>query len=58
MTRDVEIMEPGSLLKDVVITMLEKRIGSVVIARARRVVGIFTTIDALAALSLLLADVD
>lgn len=58
MTREVETLAPDTPLKDVVIAMLEKRISSVVIARARHVVGIFTTVDALGALSLLLADVD
>ena len=55
MTTEVEVMPPSTPIKDVVMTMLERRIGSIVVARDRHIVGIFTTVDALAALALLLS---
>ena len=54
MTEDVEVVEPTALLREVAAGMAEKKIGSVVVMKGAWVVGIFTTVDALRALAVLL----
>jgi len=51
---DVFLVKPESKLDDVVRTMAEKKIGSVLVVDNHRLVGIFTVIDALRALDELL----
>jgi acetoin utilization protein AcuB len=46
---------PEASLSEVVATMLERRIGSAIVTEGQRVVGVFTTVDALRALGDLLA---
>jgi len=53
-TNDVFLVKPESKLDDVVKTMADKKIGSVLVVDNHRLVGIFTTIDALKALHELL----
>ena len=43
-------VEPGARLSDVAARMLDRKVGSAVVVHEGRVVGIFTTHDALAAL--------
>jgi acetoin utilization protein AcuB len=51
---EVFLVKPESKLDEVVKTMAEKRIGSVLVVDNHRLVGIFTTTDALSALNDLL----
>ncbi len=53
-TNDVFLVKPESKLDDVVKTMADKKIGSVLVVDNHRLVGIFTTTDALMALNELL----
>jgi acetoin utilization protein AcuB len=48
------VVTPGASLSEVVATMLERRIGSAIVMERERVVGVFTTHDALRALGDLL----
>ncbi len=54
MTRDVVSMPPDASLDEVATTMAERKLGSVVVAQNHKVVGIFTTVDAMSALADLL----
>ncbi len=54
MTMEVEVVDPGTPLRDVIATMAEKKIGSTVVAQGKKIVGIFTVTDALRTLALLL----
>jgi acetoin utilization protein AcuB len=53
-TTELFLVKPESKLDDVVKTMAEKKIGSVLVVDNHRLVGIFTTVDALKALHELL----
>lgn len=53
-TSELFLVKPESKLDDVVKTMADKKIGSVLVVDNHRLVGIFTTIDALKALNELL----
>lgn len=50
MTQDVYAVPPKTPLKEVVREMAQRRLGSAVVVEGSRVVGIFTTVDALDAL--------
>jgi len=50
MSRDVFTAEPDAPIGEVIETMIDKKIGSAVIVEGDRVIGVFTTVDALAAL--------
>lgn len=50
-TSDVFLVKPDAKLDDVVKTMADKKIGSVLVVDHHRLVGIFTTSDALKALN-------
>jgi acetoin utilization protein AcuB len=54
MVQSVFTAEPDTPIADVVQTMLERKLGSAVVLDGGRVVGVFTTIDALVALHQLL----
>lgn len=54
MVEDVFAVEPDAPIGEVVETMIERKLGSVVVCDGERVVGVFTTIDALHALHELL----
>jgi len=54
MVQDVFTVEPETPIGEVVATMIERKLGSTVICEGERVVGVFTTIDALQALHELL----
>jgi acetoin utilization protein AcuB len=54
MTTDVYITGPYAPLEEVAATMAENKYGSAVIVDRGKVVGIFTTVDALSALTQLL----
>lgn len=51
MTQEVYKAAPEALLEEVARTMAEHHYGSVVVARGEEILGIFTTVDALRALS-------
>jgi CBS domain-containing protein len=53
---DSYIVEAGALLEDVVAAMAERHIGSALITRGGKLVGIFTTTDACRALARVLRD--
>jgi acetoin utilization protein AcuB len=55
MTQDVYTVEPEDRLGDVVKEMAQRKLGSAVVVEGNRVVGVFTTVDALETLSDLLA---
>ncbi|HEX9102204.1 MAG TPA: CBS domain-containing protein [Polyangia bacterium] len=55
MTPDPRCISPDSSLEWVAAEMAQARLGSIVIVEGERVVGIFTTVDALRALGSLLA---
>jgi acetoin utilization protein AcuB len=55
MVADLFEVTPDAPLADVVETMLERKIGSAVVLEGQRVVGVFTTVDALRALRDVLA---
>jgi acetoin utilization protein AcuB len=50
MTQDVYAVPPRTPLKEVVNEMAERKLGSAVVVEGTRIVGVFTTIDALDAL--------
>jgi acetoin utilization protein AcuB len=54
MVQELFTATPDTPVADVVGTMIERKLGSAVIVEADRVVGVFTTIDALRALHALL----
>jgi acetoin utilization protein AcuB len=54
MTQDVYVVEPKTPLKEVVSEMAERKLGSAVVVEGPKVVGVFTTIDALDTLAGLL----
>jgi acetoin utilization protein AcuB len=56
MVTDVVTVAPDAPVGEVVESMLERKIGSVVVTDGDRVVGVFTTIDALRALHELLEE--
>jgi acetoin utilization protein AcuB len=49
------LVTPGAPLSEVVATMLDRHIGSAIVVESDRVIGVFTTVDALRALGDLLA---
>jgi acetoin utilization protein AcuB len=51
MTQDVYVTEPGVALGDVAADMAEHKYGSAVVMDGGKVVGVFTTVDALRALA-------
>lgn len=55
MTQDVYAVEPKTPLKDVVSEMAERKLGSAVVIEGTKVVGVFTTTDALDTLAGVLA---
>lgn len=55
MTQDVYTVTPKTPLKDVVSEMAERKLGSAVVVEGSKIVGVFTTIDALDTLAGLLA---
>jgi len=56
MVMDVVTVAPDAPIGEVIESMLERKIGSVVVTEGDRVVGVFTTIDALRALHELLEE--
>ena len=56
MVRDVFVVSPEAALGEVVETMIERKVGSVVVVEDAHVVGLLTTIDALSALHGLLEE--
>jgi acetoin utilization protein AcuB len=55
MTQDVYAVPPRTPLKEVVCEMAERKLGSAVVVEGTKVVGVFTTVDALDTLAGLLA---
>ncbi len=51
MMRDVLVVSPHDLVSQVAAKMAERRVGSAVVATDGHVVGVFTTVDALRALT-------
>ena len=49
MVQNVFTVDPDAPIGEVVETMIERKVGSAVVCRDERVVGVFTTIDALQA---------
>lgn len=56
MTMDVYVTAPNTLLEEAARVMAEHKYGSAVVVDRGKVVGVFTTVDALSALAHLLAD--
>jgi acetoin utilization protein AcuB len=54
MVQDVFTVPPETPLGEVVETMIERKLGSAIVVEGAQVVGVFTTLDALVALHLLL----
>ena len=54
MVRDVFTVRPDTPIADALETMIAKKIGSAIVTDGKRVIGVFTTIDALRALRRLL----
>ena len=54
MVQNVFTVEPDAPVGEVVETMIERKLGSAVVTQGERVIGVFTTIDALRALHELL----
>lgn len=54
MVQNVFTVEPDTPVAEVVETMIERKLGSAVVSADERVIGVFTTIDALQALHELL----
>ena len=50
MVRDVFTAEPQTPVGDVIETMIDRKLGSTIVAEGGHVLGVFTTIDALRAL--------
>ena len=55
MSQDVYAVPPKTLLREVVNEMAERKLGSVVVVEGQKIVGVFTTIDALDTLAGVLA---
>lgn len=51
MTTDLFVTSPETSLSDVAAVMFERKLGSAVIAEGTRVLGVFTTVDALRVLA-------
>lgn len=51
MTSEPYVVAPNALLKDVVLEMAERKLGSAIVVDGKKVVGVFTTVDALRALA-------
>jgi acetoin utilization protein AcuB len=49
MVQNVFMVEPDAPIGEAVATMIERKLGSAVVSEGERVVGVFTTIDALQA---------
>ncbi len=58
MTSDVYVVEPKAELRAVATRMAKDKLGSAIVARAGKIVGMFTTVDALRALADALAPED
>lgn len=56
MSLEAYVVTPDALLAEVASHMAEHALGSAIVATAGTVVGVFTTVDALRSLSLLLSD--
>ena len=56
MTQDVYAVPPRTPLREVVSEMAERKLGSAVVVEGSRIVGVFTTVDALDTLVGILAD--
>jgi acetoin utilization protein AcuB len=56
MTQDVYAVAPRTPLREVVSEMAERKLGSAVVVEGKRIVGVFTTVDALDTLVGILAD--
>jgi acetoin utilization protein AcuB len=54
MVEDVFVVDPDAPIAEVVETMIQKKVGSALVGAGDRIVGVFTTIDALLALHELL----
>jgi acetoin utilization protein AcuB len=54
MVRDVFTVAPDAPLGEVIETMIDRKLGSTIVCEGERVLGVFTTIDALGALHRLL----
>jgi len=54
MVQDVFTVAPDTPIGEVIETMIEKKVGSAIVREGERLVGVFTTIDALQALHRLL----
>lgn len=50
MTPDPYVVAPSALLRDVAGEMAERKLGSAIVVEGKKVVGVFTTVDALRAL--------
>jgi acetoin utilization protein AcuB len=57
MVEDVFTVTPEAPIGEVIETMIDRKLGSAVVTRGDRVLGVFTTIDALTALHRLLEPV-
>ena len=55
MTQDVYAVEPKTPLREVVNEMAERKLGSAIVVEGTKVVGVFTTVDALDTLAVMLA---
>ena len=55
MVRDVFTVAPDAPVGEVIETMIDRKLGSTIVCEGERVLGVFTTIDALHALHALLA---
>ncbi len=51
MTTEPYVVAPSALLKDVALEMAERKLGSAIVVDGKKVVGVFTTVDALRALA-------
>lgn len=51
MTPQPYVVAPEALLRDVALEMAEKKLGSAIVVEGKKVVGVFTTVDALRALA-------
>jgi len=56
MSTDPTVLPPDAPLMDAAIEMLRHKLGSIIVADEGRVVGVFTTIDALRALMTVLGE--
>jgi acetoin utilization protein AcuB len=56
MTQDVYAVPPRTPLREVVSEMAERKLGSAVVVDGQKIVGVFTTVDALDTLAGLLAE--